>query len=73
MLNDSYIVLVDWTMVPARKLDVSNNTHAHIYFTDKHTKHEVIIIPEFTLTTVLPLLLTATLIAIIPLRQKSKL
>jgi hypothetical protein len=64
LLNDSYIVLVDWTEVSTRQLDDSNSTHAYLYFTYNHTKHEVIIIPEFTLTPILPLFFTATLIII---------
>jgi parallel beta-helix repeat protein len=72
LLNDSYIVLVDWTMVPAHQLDASNSTHAYIYFTYNHTKHEVIIIPEFTLTPILPLFLTATLIIVISAQVKAK-
>ncbi|MEM3698211.1 MAG: NosD domain-containing protein [Candidatus Bathyarchaeia archaeon] len=68
LLNDSYIVLVDWTVVPAYQLDVSNSTHAYLYFAYNHTRHEVIIIPEFTLTL---LFLTATLITITPLKAKN--
>jgi parallel beta-helix repeat protein len=64
LLNNSYIVLVDWTIVPAHQLDASNSTHAYLYFTYNHTKHEVIIIPEFTLSPILPLFFTATLIII---------
>ncbi len=73
LLNDSYIVLVDWKVVPAHQLDASNSTHAYLYFTYNHTKHEVIIIPEFTLTIVLPLFLTATMIANLPLPAKAKI
>ncbi|MEM3458385.1 MAG: NosD domain-containing protein [Candidatus Bathyarchaeia archaeon] len=72
LLNDSYIVLVDWTIVPSYQLDVSNSTHTYLYFTYNHTKHEVIIIPEFTFTSILLLFLTATLIEIILLRTKAK-
>jgi hypothetical protein len=72
LLNDSYIVLVDWTMVPAHQLDASNSTHAYLYFTYNYTKHEVIIIPEFTLTPMLPLFLTATLIIVISAQLKAK-
>jgi parallel beta-helix repeat protein len=72
LLNDSYTVLVDWTVVPAHQLDVSNSTHVYLYFTYNHTKHEVIIIPEFTLTLILPLFLIATLIIIILARVKAK-
>jgi parallel beta-helix repeat protein len=72
LLNGSYIVLVDCTMVPAHQLNASNSTHAYLYFTYNHTKHEVIIIPEFTLTLILPLFLTATLIIVISAQVKIK-
>jgi len=72
LLNDTYKVLVDWTMVPAHQLDASNSTHAYLYFTYNHTKHEVIIIPEFTLTPMLPLFLTVTLIIVILAQIKAK-
>jgi parallel beta-helix repeat protein len=72
LLNDSYTVLVDWTEVPTRQLDASNSIHAYLYFTYNHTKHEVIIIPEFTLTPILPLFLTATLIIVISAQVKAK-
>lgn len=72
LLNGSYIVLVDWTIVPTRQLVIPNSTHAYLYFTYNHTKHEVIIIPEFTLTAILPLFLATMLIAIIPLQTKHR-
>jgi parallel beta-helix repeat protein len=72
LLNDSYVVLVDCKDVPTRQLDASNSTHAYLYFTYNHTKHEVIIIPEFTLTQMLPLFLTATLIIVISAQVKAK-
>ncbi|MEM2917631.1 MAG: NosD domain-containing protein [Candidatus Bathyarchaeia archaeon] len=72
LLNNSYIVLVDWKPVPARQLNVSNSTYAYLYFTYNHTKHEVIIISEFTLTLTPPLVLTATLIAVLLLKAKAK-
>jgi len=72
LLNDSYIVLVDWTIVPAHQLEVSNSTHAYLYFTYNHTKHEVIIIPEFTFISIQPLFLIATLIMVTLLKAKAK-
>ena len=70
LLNDSYIVLVDWKEVPTRQLDASNSTHAHLYFTYNHTKHEVIIIPESPST--IPCLMLTNLIATILLKKKLK-
>ena len=72
LLNDSYIVLVDRKEVPTRQLDASNNTHAYLYFIYNHTKHEVIIIPEFTLTQILPLFFTTTVIIVISAQVKAK-
>jgi len=72
LLNDSYIVLVDCKEVPTCQLDASNNTHAYLYFIYNHTKHEVIIIPEFTLTQILPLFFTTTVIMVISAQVKAK-
>jgi parallel beta-helix repeat protein len=72
LLNDSYIVLVDWTEVPTRQLDASNSAHAYLYFTYNHTKHEVAIIPEFPSTITLPCLMLTNLIATLPLKKKLK-
>jgi parallel beta-helix repeat protein len=72
LLNDSYTVLVDWTVVPAHQLDVSNSTHAYLYFTYNHSKHEVIIIPEFPSTVTLPFLMLTNLIATLLLKKKLK-
>ena len=72
LLNDSYTVLVDWTEVPTRQLDASNSTRAYLYFTYNHTKHEVIIIPEFPSTITLPCLMLTNLIAALHLKKKLK-
>jgi parallel beta-helix repeat protein len=72
LLNDSYIVLVDWTEVPTRQLDASNSTNAYLYFTYNHTKHEVIIIPEFPSTITLPCLMLTNLIATLLLKKRPK-
>jgi parallel beta-helix repeat protein len=47
ILNGTYIVLVDWNPVSVQKLAASNGTHAYLYFSYAHSKHEVVIIPEF--------------------------
>ncbi|MEM2336357.1 MAG: NosD domain-containing protein [Candidatus Bathyarchaeia archaeon] len=72
LLNDSYIVLVDWAMVPVYQLGASNSTHAYLYFTYNHTKHEVIIIPEFSSATILLTLLSSSLITVTAWKVKKK-
>ncbi|MEM3612284.1 MAG: NosD domain-containing protein [Candidatus Bathyarchaeia archaeon] len=72
LLNDPYIVLVDWAMVPVYQLGASNSTHAYLYFTYNHTKHEVIIIPEFPSATILLTLLSSSLITITAWKVKKK-
>jgi hypothetical protein len=56
----------------ARQLDASNSTHAYLYFTYNHTKHEVIIIPEFPSTITLPCLMLTNLIATLLLKKRPK-
>lgn len=61
VLNDSYIVLVDNNEVTVKELPISNSTHAYLYFTYFNDAHEVIIVPEFPLAMILPLLMILTL------------
>jgi hypothetical protein len=50
-----------------------NGTHRWIYFAYQHSTLEIIIIPEFPSFLILPLLMTATLLAIIVFRRKHTL
>jgi parallel beta-helix repeat protein len=63
LLDGSYTVLVDWTVVQANELSISNSTHAYIYFTYHHSTHQIIVLPEFPslLITSLSLMATALL------------
>jgi parallel beta-helix repeat protein len=70
VLNDSYVVLVDWHEVSATELPFSNSTHAYLYFTYNHSTHEVVIVPEFPSSLILPLFITTTLLAVIVYRRK---
>lgn len=49
-----------------------NGTHRWIYFSYPHSTHEIDIIPEFPSLLILPLLLQATLLAVMAYRKKSK-
>ena len=70
VLNDSYVVLVDWHEVSATELPFSNSTHAYLYFTYNHSTHEVVIVPEFPSSLLLPLFMIVTLLAVIIYRRK---
>jgi parallel beta-helix repeat protein len=70
VLNDSYTVLVDWQEVTVKELPISNSTHAYLYFTYNHSTKEVIIIPEFPSFLILPLFMTATLLAVVVYKRK---
>ncbi|MGB9694229.1 MAG: right-handed parallel beta-helix repeat-containing protein [Fervidobacterium sp.] len=75
ILNGTYIVLIDYEEIPAYELPASNTTHAYVYFAHNQTKHqhEIIIVPEFPLTTTLSVLTLATLITTILRKRKMKL
>ena len=70
LLNGTYTVLVDWTEVPAHELTASNTTYAYLYFAYNHTKHEIIIIPEFPLFLIQQLFMITTLLAVIVYKRK---
>jgi parallel beta-helix repeat protein len=64
VLNDSYVVLVDWHEVSATELPFSNSTHAYLYFTYNHSTNEVVIVPEFPSWTPILLLLIVLTVAV---------
>ena len=70
VLNGTYTVLVDGEEVPANELTASNTTHAYLYFTYKHTKNEVIIIPEFPSSIILTLFMVFTMLTMVFVKRK---
>jgi len=69
-MKGPYTVSVDGEEVETNELPISNSTHAFLYFTYIHSTHAVVIIPEFSSLFVLPLLMIATLLAVIVYRRK---
>jgi parallel beta-helix repeat protein len=70
MWQDNYTVLVDGET----PLDIRNwtdNTNTYIYFTYLHSEHEVVVILEFPVATILPLFVIITLCAAV-LKKKIK-
>jgi len=72
LMNETYQVFVNGTEVQCNLLPCSNSTHSYLYFTYNHSTQEVIIIPEFPSFLILPLLMAATLLAVIIIRRKHK-
>jgi parallel beta-helix repeat protein len=70
LVNAPYKVFVNETEVTSNLLPFSNSTHSYLYFNYTHSTQEVIIIPEFPLSPVLPLFMMATLLATIVCRRK---
>jgi parallel beta-helix repeat protein len=62
LLNGEPWPFTSWT-------DIANN---YIYFNYTHSEHEIVIIPEFPSTMILPQLMLTTLIAMILLKKKRK-
>jgi hypothetical protein len=60
LLNGSYIVLFNGAPVSSQELPDSNSTHVYIYFSYRHSTHEVMITPEFPANAVLALVATLT-------------
>jgi hypothetical protein len=69
--SSSYTVLVDWNLVEVTELQVSNSTHAYLYFTYQHSRHEIKIFPEFPPLLILPLFMIATLLVVIIHKRKT--
>lgn len=65
LMNDSFRVFVNGTeILPSPEpLPCSNSTHSYLYFNYSHSTQEVIIIPEFPSLIILPIFMTATLLA----------
>lgn len=71
-LMSDYQVFVNGTEVSYNLLPppISNSTHSYIYFTYHHSTQEVVVIPEFQSLIILPLFMTATLLAVMVYRTK---
>jgi len=73
LMNETYRIFVNGTEISHTKLPVSNSTHSYLYFIYDHSTKEVTIIPEFSSFIILPLLMLATLLAVLVYRrEKSK-
>jgi len=75
LMNEPYSVIINGTDVLPYHVDCElfdNGTHRWIYFTYKHSILEVVIVPEFPSLFILPLFMTATLLAVIVYRRKQK-
>jgi parallel beta-helix repeat protein len=63
LLSATYTVLINGTEIPFALLPCSSSTHSYLYFNYTHSTQEVIIIPEFPSFLILPLCMTASLLA----------
>jgi parallel beta-helix repeat protein len=71
MMNETYHVFVNGMEVPCNLLPCSDRTHSYLYFSYNHSTHEVIVIPEFPLLTILSLLMITTLLTALIYKKKS--
>ncbi|MBT0160859.1 hypothetical protein G4O51_12840 [Candidatus Bathyarchaeota archaeon A05DMB-2] len=67
----NFTVLVDGTE-PFIMNNWTDDTNTYIYFTYQHSTHEVIIIPEFSSSLILPILMIVTLLVLIVHKSKRK-
>jgi hypothetical protein len=67
---NAYRVFINGTEIAYTLLPCSNSTHSYIYFNYSHSTQEVIIIPELPSFLILPMFMTATLLAVIVFRRK---
>jgi len=62
LFDHNYTILVDGSPpLMEKELPLSNSTHTYLYFTYTLTTHEVIIVPEFSTTMILALLIILSL------------
>jgi parallel beta-helix repeat protein len=62
LLGDNSTILIDGLPpIMEKELPLSNSTHTYLYFTYTLTTHEVIIVPEFSTTMILALLIILSL------------
>jgi parallel beta-helix repeat protein len=70
LLNATYRVFVNGTEVTSNLLPFSNSTHSYLYFNYTHSTQEIIIIPEFPCSFILPLCILGILLAVIVFKRK---
>lgn len=70
LMNDTYRIFVNDTEVTYTTLPLSNSTHTYIYFTYTHSTQKVTVVPELPSAFILPLLMMATLLALMTCRRK---
>lgn len=73
LMNVTYKVFVNGTEVSYNLLPCSDETYSYLYFNYTHSIQKVIIILEFPSFFVLPLFMTATLLAVIVYKRKHSL
>jgi len=71
LMNGTYRVFVNGTEVSCNLLSCSNNTHSYLYFNYTHSTQGVVIIHEFSSFLILPILMFATLPAVIVYKRKN--
>jgi len=71
LMNNTFTVLVNSTLVDYYILLCSNDTHNYLYLIYNHSTQEVIIIAEFPSALILPLFIMATLLAVIMYIKKT--
>jgi parallel beta-helix repeat protein len=74
VLNSTkYVVWVDWYVINATQLPVSNSTHVYLYFEYSQSAHQVIVTtPEFS-QIIVPLFMITSLLAVIVCRKKTSI
>lgn len=70
LMNGTYQVFVNGTQVAYTLLPCSNSTHSYLYFTYQHSTQKVVITPEFPSFLIIPLFMTATLLAVLFCKRK---
>jgi parallel beta-helix repeat protein len=73
LMNESYKIFINGTETQYQLLPFSTSTHKYLYFNYTHPTQKVIIIPEFPSSIILPLLMIATLLAVIAHKRKHAL
>lgn len=64
LMDKTYVILVNGTVVAHIPLSCSNSTHTYLYFNYTHSTQEVIIIPEFPSLIIMPLLMAIILLTV---------
>ncbi len=72
LMNVTYKVYVNGTEVAYNLLSCSNETRSYLYFNYTHSTQQVIIVPEFSSSLILPLFTITTLVKVILCRRKQE-